>query len=242
MNAGSPWVAHLNAAESSAVADLRLIAGLEIAETGGVVWLRGAALTDSLRLSLRKVPGLCRFDLLAGGRLLAEGARVPLGRLPELRWQPLRQWLPVRLSTAPGLPAMPPGVRLRLVRSAEERAASGLLADLPAWLAFATEAPEMRLRPLRFAAARDGRVWIEGSPLPAISGRRFYVKDGVAISCGFTWTPALSVAALRRWLGLAEGDVALAVEEGDWEIIRAEQFVPATRSAVRATAEALAHG
>ena len=250
-------MAHLNAAESSALADLRLVVEIEAAEIDGVFWLRGSSLSDALRLALRKIPGLCRFELLANGTLRAEGARVPFGHLPDLRWQPLPQWFPVTFSTPLGATAMPPGVPLRLVRSSIERPATALLAELPAWLAFATEAPEIRLRPLRFAAARDGRVWIEGSPLPAVSGVRFCIvaatppsqavsaapppQPRIAIPCGFTCAPALSAIALQRWLALAEGDTAFARENGEWEIIKAEQFIPATRSAVRATAEALAH-
>jgi hypothetical protein len=232
----------LNAAESSVLAELRLLAGLEVAEIEGVLWLRGAAWSDALRRALRKIPGLDRFELIAGGKLLADGARVPQGRLPELHWQPLTRWFPVSLPTAHGLTTAPPLATLRLVRSTVERPAGGVLTEPRAWQTFATSAAEVRLRPLRFAAARDGRVWIEGSPLPSVPGRRFSVGEGVAVPCGFTWSPALSVAALRHWLGLAAGDVALATEGGGWEIIKDEQFVPATRSAVRATAEALSHG
>jgi hypothetical protein len=242
MNAGSPWVAHLNAAEANALADLRLAGELEVAEIGEAVWLRGPALNDPLRLALRKIPGLCRFDLIEGERLLAEGARVPRGRLPELRWQPLPQWLEVCLPAMSGATATLAGVPLRLVRSCAEQHSTGLLTDLAAWLVFAVAAAEIRLRPLRFAAARDGRVWIEGTPLPAVAGRRFCIQHGVAVPNGYTWASALPAVALRHWLALADGDVALAAEDGGWEIIKAEQFVPATRSAVRATAEALAHG
>jgi MoxR-vWA-beta-propeller ternary system domain bpX2 len=242
MKDGSPWTARLNASESSALAGLRLYAGLEVAEVGEVIWLRGADWSEALRLALRKVPGLDRFELSAGGRLLADGARVPQGRLPELPWQPMARWASVSLRAAPGLVAPPARAALRLVRSSVERAAGGVLAGLPAWHDFAIGAAEIRLRPLRFAAARDGRAWIEGIPLPALPGRRFSIEGGIAIPCGFKCSPALSAAPLRRWLGLADGDVALVGEDGLWEIIKTEQFVPATRSAVRTTAEALAHG
>ena len=242
MKDGSPWAARLNASESSSLADLRLSAGLEAAEIDGMIWLRGANWSEALRLALRKVPGLDLFELSAGGRLLADGARVPRGRLPELPWQPMARWASVSLRAATGLVAPPVRAVLRLVRSSIERAAGGVLAELPAWHDFAIRAAEIRLRPLRFAAARDGRAWLEGTPLPAVPGRRCSIEDGIAIPCGFKCSPALSPAALRRWLGLADGDVALVGEDGLWEIIKAEQFVPATRSAVRTSADALAHG
>lgn len=242
MKDGSPWVARLNAADASALAGLRLVAGLEVATIGSVLWLRGSAWNEALRRALRKVPGLDRFETHASGRLLADGARVPQGRLPELRWQALAPWFPVNLPTAHGLVAAPSPAPFRLVRSTGEREAGGVLAELSAWHEFAIGAAAIRLRPLRFAAARDGRVWIEGMPLPPVPGRRFSISEGIAIPCGFTWSPALSVTAIRQWLGLGEGDATFAAEDGTWEIIRAEQFVPATRSAARATREALSHG
>ena len=232
----------MNAADAPALAGHRLIAGLEVAEIGGVLWLRGPAWNEALRRALRKVPGLDRFETHASGRLLADGARVPQGRLPELRWQALALWFPVNLPTAHGLASSPSPAPFRLVRSTGEREAGGVLAELSAWHEFAIGAAEIRLRPLRFAAARDGRAWIEGVPLPPVPGRRFTISEGIAIPCGFTWSPALSVAAIRQWVGIAEGDVAFATEDRTWEIIRAEQFVPATRSAARATMEALSHG
>src|SRR5438128_320238 len=102
MKEGAPWVGRINAAESSPLAELRLVAGLEAAEIGGVVWLRGSAWSEALRLALRGISGLDRFELLASGRLLAEGARVPSGRLPELRWEPLARWFPVTLPAQHG--------------------------------------------------------------------------------------------------------------------------------------------
>jgi hypothetical protein len=125
------------------------------------------------------------------------------------------------------------------VRSEVVQPANALLADWNAWRDFAVSAAYIRLQPLRFAAARDGRVWIEGEPVPSLGGRRFFFQQGVAVPCGYRWAPALDAEAVRRWLKLAPGDAAFASPEGEWEIIKAEQFVPASRQAVRLTAEVL---
>jgi len=42
-------------------------------------------------------------------------------------------------------------------------------------------------------------------------------------------------------LGLAVGDSAIALPNGTWEMLREEQFVPASRSAARMTAQSQAH-
>ncbi|MEA3208679.1 MAG: hypothetical protein QOE70_1736 [Chthoniobacter sp.] len=237
----APWVACLEAADADAFAALRLRPGLEIANLAHVFWLRGPEVDESLALALRQISDLRHFTVLPGGQLLPRGARVPQGRLPELRWQPLREALPVRLPPALGGAPVPPRTDLALEPSTAGQPAGALLAGVSAWLAFATSAAEFRLHSLRFAAARDGRVWIEGTPVPAIAGRRFHLRAGVAAPCGWTWSPTVAPLVVRRWLGLAEGDIAFAHEDGRWEILKAEQFVAATRGAARLTAGGLAH-
>jgi len=240
-NTSARWVACVAAADVPGLAALRLVAGLEVAIVGEVAWLRGPAMNDALALALQKIPGLRRFTLQADGQLIAEGTRVPKGRLTAAAWSPLRDGQRVALPRALGATGAGSGAPLELVRSAVEQPANALLTDLHTWPSWAETAPEIRLRPLRFATANDGRVWIEGTPLPAITGRRFYLREGVAMPCGFACIPDLGAPALRRWLALAEGDTAFAEPEGSWEILRAEQFVPALRSAVRATMESRDH-
>ena len=57
---------------------------------------------------------------------------------------------------------------MRLVPSARAEAGAALLTTWPQWLAYATAAPEIRLRGLRFAVAADERVLLLGTPLPPI--------------------------------------------------------------------------
>jgi hypothetical protein len=237
-NASTRWVACIDAAEAPALAALRLIPGLEVASVGEVVWLRGPGMDDALALGLQKIPGLRRFTLQADGQLIADGTRVPKGRLTAAAWSPLRDGQRVALPHALGATGSGNRAPLQLARSAAELPANALLTDLHPWHAWAETAPEIRLRPLRFAAASDGRVWIEGTPLPGVAGRRYHLREGVAVPCGFACSPDLGAPALRRWLALAEGDTAFSEPEGSWEILRSEQFVPALRSAVRATMEA----
>ena len=90
MSGGAPWAARIDAADAGALGALRLVPGLEVAALSHILWLRGGTWDEVLALSLRKVSGLVRFEILPGNKLLAQGARVPEGRLPEVRWQPLQ--------------------------------------------------------------------------------------------------------------------------------------------------------
>jgi len=242
MSTATRWVAWIAASDAEGLAPLRLSPGLEVAPLDDAVWLRGPVLNEAVTLALQKVPGLRRFTLLPDGQLIAEGTRVPKGQLSVSAWRPLRDWLSVALPAALGASAPENRAALQLVRTTTELPANAILTDIRSWLAWAGEVSEIRLRPLRFAAARDGRIWIEGIPVPAVFGKRFHLRGGVAIPCGFTCAPCLEASVLKRWLALGDGDTAFAHADGHWEILKAEQFVPAPRSGVRLTAEALGHG
>jgi len=234
-----PWVICLASEDAAAVAGLRLASGVEVAESDGRVWLRGPAASQSLGATLQQLPALARYEV-KGNRLRKLESRIPSDALPSLSWQPLKTWLQVERPCEQTVSANRPGfsaVRIRLVRSTEEREPNLLLTSLDGWHEFAISAPEIRLRPLRFAVNADARVLIQGEPLPPLQGRQFVVEANVAVPAGFTWQPAVSSAVLARLLGAREGELAVLYEDGTCVRLQAEQFVSASRAAVRATAE-----
>jgi hypothetical protein len=109
---------------------------------------------------------------------------------------------------------------------------------LAEWNQFALNAPEVRLRQLRFAVDETGNVVIRGKPLPPVRGRRYVLDGNIAVQAGFTWDPAVTADVLSRRLGLSSEALALFHDDGTFSRIESEQFVPATRSAVRETAAA----
>ncbi|HVX12582.1 MAG TPA: hypothetical protein VHC22_15480 [Pirellulales bacterium] len=222
------------------VARLRGIAGLEAAEAGDTVWLRSSANDESLNQLLAGLGGE-RFELLDGERLVPWQARVPTERLPPLRWTSIAKWATIALPIAALPGRLVPRQPLRVVRGGAERPSAALLTVWRCWFDYATTAPEIRLRPLAFALAEDGRVLIRGTPLPPLSGQPYAVDRGVAVPCGWSLSPALESAIVCEVLGLAEGDIALFATDGTFERIAGEHFVRASRSAVRASGEGAAH-
>jgi hypothetical protein len=87
----------------------------------------------------------------------------------------------------------------------------------------------------------DGDVFIHGHPLPPMPGPRYVEAGGIAIPGGFTTTPALRSAVLRKTLRLANGDLAVLEIDGTFERIQADGFVKATRAAARLSREPARH-
>src|SRR5262249_30330574 len=128
------------------------------------------------------------------------------------------------------------GVPIRIIRSAEELPIALLMTSPEDWREFALNAPEVRLRQLRFAVDGVGNVVVRGNPLPPLPGRQLVLNGNIAVQAGFAWEPAVSAEVLSRRLGLSAEALALFHEDGTFSRIEDEQFVPATRNAVRETA------
>jgi hypothetical protein len=144
---------------------------------------------------------------------------------------------------AAALPAnRPAAIPLRLVRSTLEREPELLLTGLEEFKEFATAAAQVRLDRLQFAANAEGSVIVRGRPLPPLPGRRFVLHAGVAVPAGFAWEPAVSAEALARRFGVSGDAVVLWAEDGTIARLQGEQFVPVSRSAIRATERAMGEG
>jgi hypothetical protein len=234
------WAICLAREDAAAIGALRLAPGIEVGDAGVVVWLRGKPGDERLEAKLAALPASARYEWLAPNQLRKIHERIPGARLPDVPWQSLDRWLQIEVP-ASAIPAdAPRPVQLRLVRSVNERTPDLLLTTLDEVQRFAANAAQVRLARLQFAANSEGEVLVRGQPLPPLPGKRFVIRGGVAVPAGFSWTPEVGEDALARRFAVS-GD-ALVVWNEDESVTRlhVEQFVPLSRSALRATQQALA--
>lgn len=237
------------AADGRAAGRLRRARGVEVLLAGDQLWLRSGpeeARSGRSRAGLERLldllPGSERFLVDSEGRLTPRDRRLPAGRLPAGRWLPIAEWMrPVPPESRPA-GAVAARVPLTLVRTYVVEEPTVLVAALIDLASYVLSAPAARLSPLRFAAAADGVAAVRGRPLPPVAGRLLVEHDGVAVPCGYRWSPALGPAAVHRVLGLAPGDLALMELDGSFESIEAESLVRLTRQAMRRTLSGLAAG
>lgn len=234
-----PWAICLAQEDAASLGALRLADSVEVAEDGGLVWLRGKPADERLASKLSAFPARERYECLSSGQLRRIDQRIPTGRLPAAQWQPLSSWLRVKLPDSSFPAELPRAVRLHLVRSTNEREPELLLTTLEELTRFSAMAPQVRLARLRFAANPGGFVLLHGQPLPPLPGERFVVHGGVAVPAGFSWEPNVGADVLARRLGASENALALWNTDGSITRLHSEQFVPLSRSALRATQQAL---
>jgi MoxR-vWA-beta-propeller ternary system domain bpX2 len=230
------YALELPIADASNVGSLRTNAGVEVCEARDRIWLRTVNPAEALRKKLRGLPGALLFAVSGDGQLCRIGSRVPRGHLPEGPWIELSTWLEVRLPTA-ALPAeLPNRIPLSLVADQVYRESNLLLTSLAEWTAYGVTAPQVRLDRWHFAVSEKGDVIVRGTPLPPLAGTRLVEEHGIAVPSGWHWSPAVDADVLTSLFQLATHDVLLWTPQGRRERIAAEQFVRATRSAIRLSA------
>ena len=234
-----PWAICIAREDAGSLAAIRLIPGIEVSEIDGTIWLRGQRGDEKLGAKLSALPATARYEWLASNQLRRIEERIPSHRFPAVQWQRLDAWLQVEMPIAAVPAELPRPIPLRLVRSTDEKDPELLLARLDDLARFAATAARVRLEPLQFAANGNGDALVRGRPLPPVPGKRFVIHDAVAVPAGFSWEPAVSSEVLARRFGVSGDALILWNEDGTITRLHSEQFVALSRSAIRATQQAL---
>ncbi len=221
---------------------VRTLAGLKTCVVDEWLWL--SLDSTDLPVSLRSLRRGAVFHVHDDGGLVAYGRQVPNGYLPDGPWQPLSEQWPLEWPTAALAGTVPQSVIPQLIRSETVREPNLLQTRQSEWTAYAYTAPEIRLNRWHFAVLRhfddttEPQVLIRGTPLPPLSGMQLVEEQGIAVPCGWHWSPKVDGDVLRTVFQVTPPDFILWTPDGRCERIAAENFVRATRSAVRQSLEA----
>lgn len=228
------WVARIESGNADSIHALRGLPEVEIAEHADEIWIRGFG-DPPPELSGVRFQSI--QQLLAENQLAPLDSRVPTETLPDLNWREIST-LTKPQSPPSALPAkLDSTCPIQLVRTAEFAEPGLILTELETFANWVSQAPRIRLYPLRFACSDRREVLVHGSPIPSISGQRFVVSaESIACPAGSTWDSPVPAAVLIKMLGLAPGDLAVFRDE-TVDVIPKSNFVPVTRAAVRLTKE-----
>ncbi len=217
------------------------VPGLQVATQAEEIWIRGIAAARMDDLLLRALPARHTYQLDERGYLFPMHGLTPVRKLPDLKWIPLAE----RIQPELPISAMPGKVHtklaIRLVPSSQVEAGVALLTTLATWKAYANQAPQIRLESLRFAVSEWNQVLIMGTPLPAIPGREYWMRNTLLLPSGFDLELPLLAGLLANKVNPQADAVLVLDENGTWEKIAFDSLIPATRSAVRLTKENLLH-
>jgi hypothetical protein len=214
--------------------------GVEVCETSDRFWLRGTTWDEALDREFRSILGSERYSLDDEGLITPLGRSLPVAELPAGNWTPLTQWFRLTLPPRRFVARPSDHAPITLEPSNTPQEANLLVASLANWIAYVDSAPAVRLKQWSFAVCEDLRVAVRGLPLPPLPGCLFVEHQGIAVPAGWRWSPPLSADTLREAYNLKASDVILLTSDGTCEKIESDDFVSATRSAVRLTAKEFA--
>jgi len=230
------WKMHRDSSEL--LGRIRTEPSLEVYADEDTVWIRCQDASEELQQIFMQLPAT-HSVATADGQLIERGRRVPQGYLPEGPWIGIAQWMEVTLPVAHLAGHMPRAVPVEMIPDARFETPQLLQTELQTWKQYVASAPRVRLERLAFLVASDGMVLVRGEPLPPLAGKRFVFQGRIAVEAGWAWLPAVSAEVLEAALPLTPGSVAVLYGDGRWYSIAEEEFVQATRSAVRAMSEGL---
>lgn len=231
MNQSPLMVAVLAASDVEWLGRWRTLPGYEACVSHGGVWVRGPSGSG-----WELLPALARYTLDASQRLTPVGRRAPTTRMPDGPWQPLREFIRVS-PPKPALPALAAApIAWSLVPSEAFCPTNLMILPCEAFIRWGLSAPAVRLKPLRFAVADDGRACVVGAVLPPIPADHWRMQAGVATPAGWALPRGITAGLVATTLRLAAGETALIHPDGSAERLPSEAFVDASRGALRATA------
>ena len=126
-------------------------------------------------------------------------------------------------------------IKIKLVRSGNQRQGEALLTSLQHWKAYAESASAIRLQVLQFAVSDHDEVLITGSPLPSLPGKEFWIENDILLPCGFEFEIASVAGFIREKINTGGDNYIVFDQGGQWQKISKTFFVPAKRSAIRLT-------
>jgi hypothetical protein len=223
-------------ADFEALGAVRTLEGLRALNLDGMIWLRGIPELEKADRRVRKLPAQKTYRLGEGNLLFPIGGSTPEGKLPVGEWREIAEFVPVENPVS----AMPGQIRaklpFRLQRSEVPREGEAMLIGMEKLKSYADSAPAHRLGVLKFAVSAESEALVIGTPLPAIPGREFWMTDLLLIPGGYDLEYPVMAGTVSERLNPIKDAVIMLHPDGSWEKIEWEDFVSASRSAIRLTA------
>lgn len=220
--------------DRDALGAVRCISDLYVAVNESGIWLKCKGEFATNNMLLQQLPVQKTFFIDGYNRLFIPNTLTPVAMLEISEWVSIKAFVALEIPIAIMPVRLQSTINVNIVSSMNERNADALLTSLDVWKAYAMQAPLIRLQQLMFAVSENADVFIIGSPLPPIPGKAYWIKNKVALPCGFDleWTFLADAIEKKFTTG---GELILFAENGEWQKIPDSYFVKATRSAVRLT-------
>lgn len=232
-------ILHIEKRYLKQLGNIRVLPNCWIAEDEEKIWLKSEIEGGVTPLAIQQLPAMRRFRVDEKGSLFPLKGLTPVGKMPTLNWLPIASFVTVDLPVA-ALPAqIQDTVTAKLIRSKEMEEANFLLLPWKLWQEYALATSNIRLKPLTFAVSEQGEVVVYGKPLPPLPGRLFWQTKQILLPAGWAFEYPIIAEILTSTHLKKKNTLLLYQAEGLAELPAKEDFMQASRSAIRKTEEHL---
>ena len=207
---------------------------MQVAKEDEYFWVRGIV-GDNIPLKIRKLPATASYYLDEAFRLFPIGKNTPVGKLKNLDWLPIANFVEVEFPRAALAGKTKLTQSIRIVPSENTQEGVALLTNLSVWKNFANGAASVRLEKIKYAVSETREVLILGTPLIPIPGKEFWKRNQILLPNGFDLEFPVLADVIEQELNPKKDGILLFYEDGRWEKIMNKDFVKGSRSAVRGT-------
>jgi len=197
---------------------VRCMEGLQAAEEGNCIWIRGINALLEMDKELLRLPATNTFIIDEENNLFLPGGLTPVAPTAAL---------PGKTNDK---------VKLKIIPSAIVRKGAAILTTLDVWKQYAETASETRLFATRFAVSEKNKVLIMGDPLPSLPGIEYWQTGNVLLPAGYDFEFSIMEEFVNKKLNENKSSVILFDKDGSWQKIDKSFFVISKRSAIRLTA------
>jgi len=229
------YILNIPVESKESLALLRLMPGLRVALDGTRLRVRGIPYSEQPAKEIWQLPVISILILNDENYLFPVAGKVPVAKLPELKWIPLQQYIQVEPPVSALKGETEKKVSVKLIPSDRVQEGEALLTSLGSWKTYADTAPATRLKRISFAVSENGTALLLGTPLPSLPGREYWKTANMLIPCGYDFEITLMADILPAKLNPQNDSLILFETDGSWQKIELNNFVNAKRSAVRAT-------
>lgn len=208
---------------------------LKLAKEGDHFWISEISEEQIVNVDLRSIPSIQFFES-KDQLLFPLGSSLPISKVPDLMWVPLRKGMKVLMPDFNhnyfGLEQQ---VGVTLIPTQTTADAYGILVELSELNSWISEVPLAKMKNKSWVVLDSGQALILGSPILSMKGKSYWLRGNCLMPSGFDFKYPFLSQSIQDKINLGKTDWILWNKDGNYTSIGMEKIRPLSRSSVRST-------
>ncbi len=221
------------------LSDIRLYSNVQVATNNNLVWVKGIISDQENDTQIKKIPFKNIYTIDKDSNLFNLGSLTPIDKLKVLDWITIDKFINLEFPSSLMAGRVKETHHVKLIKSDKVQTGNAMITDFEIWNNYAQNASEIRLNKLIFAVSKSNQVIIIGQPLPPIQGLEYWLNNDLLIPAGYDFEIPILANLIFEKLNIKNSSYILFDTNNQWQKIFKENFVNASRSAIRLTSQSV---